>query len=98
LKLEDDIKEHGLSVIVVGEWYNIEKMKSLEFTDQNTQSLWSPQTGGANIPALNELLSPFGIEFGDYIFKGNYDLMGKQVFYAYGSSLNRFPAGGHIVN
>jgi membrane-bound transcription factor site-1 protease len=97
-KLEDDVKEHGLSLIVFAEWYNIEKMKSLDFMDQNTNSLWTPQTGGANIPALNDLLGAFGIELGDFIFKGNVHAFENDVFYSYGTSIIQFPAKGHIVN
>eukprot|EP00475_Leptophrys_vorax_P037697 TRINITY_DN6531_c0_g1_i3.p1 TRINITY_DN6531_c0_g1~~TRINITY_DN6531_c0_g1_i3.p1 ORF type:complete len:542 (+),score=158.69 TRINITY_DN6531_c0_g1_i3:237-1628(+) len=96
LKIEDDVKEHGTSLVVIADWYNIDKMKSLDFDDQNTKTSWTPQTGGANVPALNELLSPFGIELSDYVFKGNADIMGSQVMYAYGSSLNKFPAGGYL--
>jgi membrane-bound transcription factor site-1 protease len=31
---------------------------------------WEPLTGGANLPALNDLLAPFGIAFGDKAFFG----------------------------
>jgi membrane-bound transcription factor site-1 protease len=97
IKLEDDIKEHGLSLIVFADWYNVEKMKSLDFTDQNTNSLWTPQTGGANVPALNDLLGSFGIQLGDFVFKGSIRAFEKELFYAYGSSIIQFPAGGYIV-
>jgi len=33
--------------------------------------LWTPQTGGANIPALNKLLGRFGAAFSDRVFGGS---------------------------
>ncbi len=98
LKLEDDIKEHGLSLIVFADWYNVIKMKSLDFTDQNTNSLWSPITGGANIPALNDLLAQFGIAFGDFVYKGLVKAFEKEFYFASGSSIIEFPAGGRLVS
>ena len=35
--------------------------------DENTRQWWVPVTGGANVPALNELLSTWGIAFGDVV-------------------------------
>ncbi|KFM77341.1 Membrane-bound transcription factor site-1 protease, partial [Stegodyphus mimosarum] len=32
-------------------------MKKVKFYDENTRQWWMPDTGGANIPALNDLLS-----------------------------------------
>jgi hypothetical protein len=36
-------------------------------SDENTRQWWVPVTGGANVPALNELLSTWGIAFGDVV-------------------------------
>ena len=33
-------------------------MRSARFFDQNSRSWWTPITGGANVPALNDLLAP----------------------------------------
>jgi membrane-bound transcription factor site-1 protease len=40
-------------------------------TDENTRQWWVPVTGGANVPALNELLSTWGIAFGDVVLVRN---------------------------
>lgn len=40
---------------------------SSNFPDENTRQWWVPVTGGANVPALNELLSTWGIAFGDTV-------------------------------
>lgn len=63
-KLEKDITELGLSLVVMGDWYNVASIRDISFFDDNTRSDWSAVTGGANIPALNELLAPYGIAFG----------------------------------
>lgn len=52
--------------------------------------------GGANVPALNDLLAPYGIAFGDAVLEGQATIDGEQVFYASGANLVRFPAGGHL--
>ena len=62
-KLRHDIDKQGLSLIVFGEWYDLEVMKKIKFYDDNTHQWWMPDTGGANVPALNDLLAPWGIAF-----------------------------------
>ena len=52
-KLRADVIHHGLSVIVLADWYNAAVAKSLRFYDDNTHAWWTPITGGANVPALN---------------------------------------------
>ena len=39
---------------------------------------WMPDTGGANIPALNELLAPWGMAFGDNVFEGEFKLVDQK--------------------
>ena len=73
-KLRHDIIHNGLSLIVLADWYNTIVMRSLKFFDENTRSWWMPVTGGSNVPALNELLSPFGIAFGDAVLRGELTL------------------------
>jgi membrane-bound transcription factor site-1 protease len=43
------------------------RIKYFKFPDENTRQWWVPVTGGANVPALNELLSTWGIAFGDTV-------------------------------
>lgn len=43
----------------------------MKFFDDNTRSWWTPVTGGANVPALNDLLAPFNIVLGDAIVHGS---------------------------
>lgn len=45
---------------------------------------WLPETGGANLPALNNLLKPLGIAFGDTVLEGNFELGEHTIYYASG--------------
>ncbi|KAJ4822600.1 hypothetical protein Tsubulata_021929 [Turnera subulata] len=95
-KLRDDVISTGLGLVVFAEWYNVDTMVKMRFFDDNTRSWWTPVTGGANIPALNDLLAPFGIAFGDKILNGDFSIDGEQSRYASGTDIVRFPAGGYV--
>ena len=56
----------------------------MRFFDDNTHSHWTPVTGGANVPALNDLLKPFGFAFGDRILNGAATMNGQAVAIASG--------------
>lgn len=95
-KLRDDVTNTGLGLAVFAEWYNVDTMVKMRFFDDNTRSWWTPVTGGANIPALNDLLAPFGIAFGDKILNGDFSIDGEQSRYASGTDIVRFPRGGYV--
>ncbi|XP_031484955.1 subtilisin-like protease SBT6.1 [Nymphaea colorata] len=95
-KLRTDVIDHGLGLVVFAEWYNVETMVKMRFFDDNTRSWWTPVTGGANVPALNELLKPFGIAFGDKILNGDFSINGEQSHYASGADIVQFPRGGYL--
>jgi len=136
-KIVQDVKYRGLSIVVFADWYNEDAMHAVRFFDENTQRMWRPFTGGANLPALNSLLHPFGITFGNRIYSGRFRLgvvrprpwhplaeyltswendyqlglqsgvefspavpppLASPSFYASGSSLVTFPAGGFVVS
>lgn len=97
-KLEQDIKD-GLSVFVMADWYHEGTIQGVAFFDDNTQSKWHAVTGGANVPALNGLLAPFGIALGDRVFTGTIDLpIGTRVKYRSGNTISRFPKGGYLYS
>ena len=109
-------------MIVLAEWYNVDVMRKIKFFDDNTRRPWVPITGfvclfvltrssGANIPALNGLLEPFGIAFGDRIYNGELNMMSDKkvtvsdehislliIKYYSGTSIVRFPKQGHLVS
>lgn len=97
LKLQNDVIKHKLSVIVLADWYNRDVMKKIQFFDENTRRWWLPHTGGANIPALNELLSGWGIELTEQVYRGEIQLDGGKVLYSSGTSIGKFPADGTVV-
>ena len=88
-KLHDDITKKSLSLIVFADWYNVSVMKRVQFFDENTRQWWLPETGGANLPALNTLLKPLGIALGDTVLEGNFDLGEHLIYYASGLISNR---------
>ncbi|KAM1508421.1 hypothetical protein ACFX10_017735 [Malus domestica] len=95
-KLQDDVLNSGLGLVVFSEWYNVDTMVKMRFFDDNTRSWWTPVTGGANVPALNDLLAPFGIAFGDKILNGDFSINGEHSRYASGTNIVRFPRGGYV--
>lgn len=49
----------------------------MRFFDDNTRSWWTPATGGANVPALNDLLAPYGLALGDAVVHGTTTIAGQ---------------------
>ena len=87
----------GMGLLVVGEWYNVQVMREVKFWDENTASWWTPVTGGANVPALNDLLAPFGMAWSSHVVKGRVNVTGEWVPYGGGTTIARFPKGGYVV-
>ena len=56
LKLRVDVESKSLSLIVVADWYNKEKLEKTNYVNSNTFEYWRPFMGGANVPSLNALL------------------------------------------
>ncbi|XP_011631233.1 LOW QUALITY PROTEIN: membrane-bound transcription factor site-1 protease [Pogonomyrmex barbatus] len=98
IKLKRDV-EDGLSVILFADWYNTAVMRKIKFYDENTRRWWIPETGGANIPAINDLLYPnWGVAFGDEVRNGQF-ILGQHapVTFASGTTLIRFPKDGVLL-
>ena len=90
-KIYSDVISKGLSLIIFADWYNTSVIKAAKFFDENSRQLWTPVTGGSNIPALNDLLDPFGIAFGDRVFEGDYQIGEHTTSYASGANIVKFP-------
>lgn len=90
-KLKQDVENDGLSVIVFADWYNVTVMEKIQFYDENTRLWWIPETGGANIPAVNDLLYVnWGVAFGDQVRSGQFTLhQHAPVTFASGTTLIR---------
>ena len=89
----------GLSVFIAAEWYHVPTMQGMRFFDDNTHSHWTPYTGGSNVPALNDLLAPFGAAFGDRVMSGTVSFGTLAARIASGANLARMPANStvHVV-
>lgn len=96
-KLKNDILEWNLSIIIFADWYNASVMRKIKFYDENTRQWWMPDTGGANIPALNELLGEFGIALGDEVSEGYFSMGDHGMYYASGTSIIRFPQSNQSI-
>lgn len=96
-KLKRDV-DAGLSLVVFADWYNVSVMRKVKFYDENTRQWWMPDTGGANVPALNDLLSPWGIALSDNVHEGSFNLGEHEMYYASGASLLKFPDSGVVVS
>lgn len=97
-KLREDIMDKNLSVIIFADWYNVTVMKHMKFYDQNTRQWWVPDTGGTNVPALNELLREFGIELGDKVLEGYFNFGDyHDMYYNSGTSIVKFPKTNQTV-
>lgn len=44
------------------------------FLDVTCRQWWMPDTGGANVPALNDLISVWGMAFSDGLYEGDFTL------------------------
>ncbi|KAM7058356.1 membrane-bound transcription factor site-1 protease isoform 1-T2 [Molossus nigricans] len=95
-KLRRDV-DNGLSLIVFSDWYNTSVMRKVKFYDENTRQWWMPDTGGANIPALNELLSVWNMGFSDGLYEGDFTLASHDMYYASGCSIAKFPEDGIVI-
>lgn len=89
-----DVEKHGLGLVLFPEWYSLDAMGRMHFYDDNTRSWWTPVTGGSNIPAVNDLMHPFGLAFGSSALHGPVNIGSEyQVSYASGTSVIRAPQG-----
>ncbi|XP_039763502.1 membrane-bound transcription factor site-1 protease [Pararge aegeria] len=89
--------DSGLSLIVFADWYNASLLRHVKFYDENTRQWWIPETGGANVPALNDLLSMYQVALGDRVFEGSFKLAGHPMYYASGTHIHSFPEHGVLV-
>ncbi|XP_063634305.1 membrane-bound transcription factor site-1 protease [Cydia splendana] len=87
----------GLSLVVFADWYNASLLRHVKFYDENTRQWWIPETGGANVPALNDLLSMYQVALGDRVFEGSFKLGGHPMYYASGTHIHSFPEHGVLV-
>jgi membrane-bound transcription factor site-1 protease len=96
-KIYTDVTVDGLSLVVISDWYHHDLLLKLRFFDENTRQWWIPATGGANVPALNDLLQSFGISFGTAVYDGEVLLNSKPLQFNSGNAIRTFPQGGRVL-
>lgn len=98
--LQQAIKYSNVSLLVFADWYDDRILDTMDMFDTSTLSNWHAITGGANIPALNNLLREFNIEFGDgAVSSSSVSLLSNEsTLFPYwsGSYLTKFPVGGYL--
>ena len=93
-----DVETHGLGLLLFPEWYSQESMSRMHFFDDNTRSWWTPVTGGSNIPAVNDLVAPFGLAFGDKVVHGSVSIGKTHTLpYSSGTHIIKAPAGARLL-
>lgn len=97
-KLQVDVNELGLSLIVIADWYSLQVMAHIKFFDENTRNWWFPETGGSNVPAINDLLAQWGITLGGNVYNGRLAFRGQTAEYLSGTSIETFPANGSLLS
>lgn len=83
--------------VMFADWYNVEVMRKIKFYDENTRQWWMPDTGGANVPALNQLLSPWGMSLSDEVLEGEFSLATRTVSYLSGAGIAQWPQQGQLI-
>lgn len=83
--------------VVFGDWYNVEVMRKIKFYDENTRQWWMPDTGGANIPALNKLLETWGMSLSNEVLEGEFSLAARTVSYLSGAGIAAWPEEGQLI-
>lgn len=96
-KLHADVLERGLGLVIAADWHDWQVMADLYYRDDSARPEHYCATGGANVPAINRLLQPFGVSFVSAVYHGSYIVGGRRVGHYAGSAISTFPAGG-LVN
>jgi len=91
------VREGRIVAVVVAEWYDLKGIDDLAFEEGNTRSFWKAVGGGANVPAINQILKPFGIAFGDRTYSGFLPIGGQRIPYKSGTFITRFPEDGFVL-
>eukprot|EP00871_Galdieria_phlegrea_P000957 jgi/Galph1/1862/GphlegSOOS_G527.1 len=86
MAIERLVREEGLVLVIVAEWYNWDTINDLKFWDTSTERCWFPVTGGCSLHSLNLLGNQFGFSFGDRVFDALVD-MSHPIRYASGNGL-----------
>ena len=91
-----DVEERGLSLVVLADWFSRPIMSKVRFYDVSTRRWLSPVTGGANVPALNDLLTRWNVSFSttDVVTSSSHHNGALDI--ASGTTVSSFPRSGTL--
>uniref|UniRef100_A0A0N5CK37 Peptidase_S8 domain-containing protein n=1 Tax=Thelazia callipaeda TaxID=103827 RepID=A0A0N5CK37_THECL len=69
-KLYAEVDNASLNVIVFADWYNASVFEEIKFMDDSTMNWWKPETGGSNLPVLNDFLAKWNISLSAQVLDG----------------------------
>ncbi|VDK82699.1 unnamed protein product, partial [Onchocerca ochengi] len=90
-KLYDEVNNANLNLIIFADWYNTSVIDKIRFMDENTKQWWQPETGGTNLPALNDLLKEWNISLSALVLDGIATIGHTQMKYLSGTSISNAP-------
>ena len=91
-KLYDDVVNGGLGLLVLGEWYDKYIEDKYTLFNPNYRMTMYPAIMGANVPALNRLLSNFEVAFSNFSFDATLELSDtKGLLVQDGTSIAKMP-------
>mmetsp|Transcript_15340 Transcript_15340/g.14924 ORF Transcript_15340/g.14924 Transcript_15340/m.14924 type:complete len:121 (-) Transcript_15340:7-369(-) len=97
-KVQEDVEVRGLSLVIVGDWYNEALMKKSQFFNNNTFEVWTPFMAGANVPSINALLDKYNIALGEKVVSGQFYLDKRNIVIDSGSEIIQFPKNGYLIS
>ena len=97
-KIDKDVREGGMGLVIIADWYNKRQMQKLRFFDDNTRNIWTAITGGSNVPGLNRLLRSMGIVFSSEVTKGRLSVGSHSVEVKSGTSIAKFPPSSTLFH
>lgn len=90
------MRERGLGLVAAADWFDSELMSQLSYRDEHTKQSHVCGSGGANVPALNALLKPFGLGFLPRVYSGVYQLGSRTVDQRSGSAIGKHRPGSTL--
>ncbi|VDK74993.1 unnamed protein product [Litomosoides sigmodontis] len=96
-KLYDEVNNANLNLIIFADWYNTSVIQKIRFMDENTKQWWEPETGGTNLPALNDLLKKWNISLSAHVLDGIATVGQTSIKYLSGTSISSAPSHAFIA-
>ena len=97
-KLQKDIEQRGLSLIVLAEWSEQSLISKHTFSSEFYKKTWNPLIGGWNLKSINTLLHPYGISFKESSYSGSIVVGNEKFKIESGSIIGKFPNKGFLFS